>query len=325
MDFRSLTYFITVAQELNFTRAAEKLNMSQPPLSNQIHALEDEMGVTLFIRGKRHLTLTEEGKLLLHRSLQILEMAEKTKRDISYMKEGLSGKLTIGLVEGRPPFMIARWIAGFHEEFPLVHFEMWNGSTDDVLDRLNRGLVDLALIAAPYDEEHLQGMSIEKSPWVAIMSKDSPLAQLPGNTIALSQLESYPLIIPRRDSRIAEMRQWFDEAGINPQILCELSSYVDAVALAEQNAGIAIFAQGTYTPNNLIDVRMLTDPVRIVENVLVHPKDRPLNALCREFINYVSDFLEEDRIHSERFHVKEEVFELPSDFSDESEDEPTGF
>lgn len=313
MDFRSLTYFVTVARELNFTRASEKLNMSQPPLSNQIRLLEEELGVRLFIRGKRHLTLTEEGKLFFHRAVQILEMADKTKRDIAYMKEGLSGKLTLGLVEGRPPFMIARWIAGFHEEFPLVRFEMWNGSTDDVLDRLNRGLVDLALIATPYDEEHLEGIMIEKSPWVAIMSREHPLAQTPGNTLSLSELGDVPLIIPRRDSRIIEMRQWFREAGIEPHILCELSSYVDAVALAEQNAGVAIFAQGTYTPNNLVEIRMLTDPVRIVENVLVWPKDRPLNSLSREFLNYVNDFLEEDQMHSERFQVREDVFELPPD------------
>ena len=83
MDFRVLQYFVTVAQELNFTRAAEKLQMSQPPLSNQIRALEEELGVQLFIRGKRRLTLTDAGTLLFQRSVQMLELAEKTRRDIS--------------------------------------------------------------------------------------------------------------------------------------------------------------------------------------------------------------------------------------------------
>ena len=77
MDFRSLQYFIAVAQELNFTRAAEKLQMSQPPLSSQIKALEEELGVQLFIRGKRRLTLTEAGTLLLQRAVQMMELSEK--------------------------------------------------------------------------------------------------------------------------------------------------------------------------------------------------------------------------------------------------------
>ena len=79
MDFRSLQYFIAVAQELNFTRAAEKLQMSQPPLSSQIKALEEELGVQLFIRGKRRLTLTEAGTLLLQRAVQMMELSEKTE------------------------------------------------------------------------------------------------------------------------------------------------------------------------------------------------------------------------------------------------------
>ena len=85
MDLRSLKYFVVVAQELNITRAAEKLNMSQPPLSNQIKALEEDLGVTLFIRGKRHLQLTEAGSLLLRRANQVLELADKTRQELREM------------------------------------------------------------------------------------------------------------------------------------------------------------------------------------------------------------------------------------------------
>ena len=146
MDFRVLTYFTVVAQELNFTRAAEKLNMSQPPLSNSIRQLEEDLGVDLFIRGKRHLTLTEEGAFFLHRAQEMLEMADKTRSDLSSMRGGLSGRLTLSIVEGRPPFLASQWIRGFHEEYPLVRFEMWNGSSDDVIERLAHGLADLAVI-----------------------------------------------------------------------------------------------------------------------------------------------------------------------------------
>ena len=98
MELRTLRYFITVAQELNITRAAEKLNMSQPPLSNQIRGLEEELGVRLFIRGKRRLTLTDEGSLLLRRAVQLLDLADKTRQELATMKDGVSGTICLGMV-----------------------------------------------------------------------------------------------------------------------------------------------------------------------------------------------------------------------------------
>ena len=112
MDLRTLRYFTVVAEELNITHAAERLCMSQPPLSNQMKALEEELGVKLFIRGKRQLQLTDAGRLLLLRATQILDMTEKAQREVMSLEGGMSGTINLGIVEGRAPFLIARWIAG---------------------------------------------------------------------------------------------------------------------------------------------------------------------------------------------------------------------
>ena len=106
MELRTLHYFTVVAQELNITRAAEKLNMSQPPLSNQIKALEEELGVQLFLRGKRRLELTEEGSLLLRRAIQIQELTDKTRQEISSLREGMTGTIYLSMVAGRAPFVV---------------------------------------------------------------------------------------------------------------------------------------------------------------------------------------------------------------------------
>ena len=95
MDFRTLQYFVTVAEELNFTRAAEKLQMSQPPLSNSIRQLEEDLGTQLFIRGKRRLTLTEAGELLLRRSRQILRLSDKTRLDLQSLGSTLTGQIGV--------------------------------------------------------------------------------------------------------------------------------------------------------------------------------------------------------------------------------------
>ena len=289
MDLRTLRYFTVVAEELNITHAAERLCMSQPPLSNQMKALEEELGVKLFIRGKRQLQLTDAGRLLLLRATQILDMTEKAQREVMSLEGGMSGTINLGIVEGRAPFLIARWIAGFKEEFPNVKYSMWNGSSDDVLDRLRQGLVDLAVIAAPYDTEHLEGITVGRGPWVAIMSRTNELAQLPGDEISLQSLAGKPLIVPSRPSRIDAIRAWFSEAEAEPKIICTLSNYLDAIAMSELDIGITIFPRTTYTPNDLLVTKIITEPARQIEYVLVRMKNREPTELMTEFINFVRD------------------------------------
>ena len=294
MELRTLHYFTVVAQELNITRAAEKLNMSQPPLSNQIKALEEELGVQLFIRGKRRLELTEEGGLLLRRAVQIQELADKTRQEIASLREGMTGVIYLSMVEGRAPFLAARWIAGFREEFPLVRYNLWNGSSDDVLDRLHKGLADLAVIAAPYDTEHLEGFPVGREPWIAMLHPDHPLAQPIGDTIPLSSLVGEPLIVPSRKSRVDAIRRWFGEVGAEPHILCEMSNYMDAVALTSQGVGISIFPQTVDVSNGLVVSKVVIQPSRQVEYILVWNRGQPPSGLTREFIHFVQENLRND-------------------------------
>ena len=294
MELRTLHYFTVVAQELNITRAAEKLNMSQPPLSNQIKAPEEELGVQLFIRGKRRLELTEEGGLLLRRAVQIQELADKTRQEIASLREGMTGVIYLSMVEGRAPFLAARWIAGFREEFPLVRYNLWNGSSDDVLDRLHKGLADLAVIAAPYDTEHLEGFPVGREPWIAMLHPDHPLAQPIGDTIPLSSLVGEPLIVPSRKSRVDAIRRWFGEVGAEPHILCEMSNYMDAAALTSQGVGISIFPQTVDVSNGLVVSKVVIQPSRQVEYILVWNRGQPPSGLTREFIHFVQENLRND-------------------------------
>ena len=294
MELRTLHYFTVVAQELNITRAAEKLNMSQPPLSNQIKALEEELGVQLFIRGKRRLELTEEGGLLLRRAVQIQELADKTRQEIASLREGMTGVIYLSMVEGRAPFLAARWIAGFREEFPLVRYNLWNGSSDDVLDRLHKGLADLAVIAAPYDTEHLEGFPVGREPWIAMLHPDHPMAQPIGDTIPLSSLAGEPLIVPSRKSRMDAIRRWFGEVGAEPHILCEMSNYMDAAALTSQGVGISIFPQTVDVSNGLVVSKVVIQPSRQVEYILVWNRGQPPSGLTREFIHFVQENLRND-------------------------------
>ncbi|MCR5138036.1 MAG: LysR family transcriptional regulator [Oscillospiraceae bacterium] len=310
MDLRSLNYFVAVAEERNFTRAAERLNMSQPPLSAQIKSLEEELGVQLFIRGKRQLTITDAGALLFRRARQILELSEQTRQEIHSM-EGLVGNLNISLVEGRGPYLLARWIAGFREEFPKVSIHLWNGSGDEALERLHRGLADIALIATPYNAELLEGFRVGRGPWTAVFSKDHPLAQEEGLFLPLKKLVGQPLFIPSRRYRTDTIRKWFSEVGAEPMIVGDLSNYIDVVALAERNAGICIYPMTTYTHNELLVTKIITDSARQIGYALVWNRNQNLSDISREFVNYVQDCLEEEKSGTQSYWMPEEEYLPP--------------
>lgn len=292
MDLRSLNYFSVVAEEQSFTRAAQRLNMSQPPLSNQIKALEEELGTPLFIRGSRGVQLTEAGMLLYRRTAQLLDLAEKTREEVSSLAMGLSGTLCLGSVAGLAPFLAARWLAGFREEYPLVRFEIANGSSDDVIDQIQRGYIELGIIAAPYDSEHLDGIVVGDEPWCAFLSGTHPLAQAGTGPLPLKLLAGQPLIVPHRRSRIDEIRSWFRVAGAEPTIVGEHSNYVDVLAMARANVGICIFPQTAPEPMPGVVCRRIVEPSRWAKYLLVHKRCASMSELSQAFLDYVTDDLQ---------------------------------
>ena len=313
MDLRQLHYFVVVAEELNITRAAERLNMSQPPLSSQLKSLEDELGVQLFIRGKRRLTITDAGTHLFYRARQILELSDQTQLELQSMEAGLSGELSISLVEGRAPFFLARWMAGFRSEFPRVTVRLWNGSGDEAMERLHRGLADLALVATPFNPERLDGIIVGREPWTAIMSRNHPLAREEGDFLPLRKLVGQPLFIPSRRSRAEGIRAWFQELDAQPMVVGDLSSYIDAVALAEQNAGICIYPMTTYNESDLIVKKVITESSRQIEYALLWRRNERQSELQQEFINFVRDCMEEERLGTQPYIMPEREYLPPED------------
>ena len=294
MEIRELKYFMEVAQELNITRAAKKLNMAQPPLSRQIQALEEELGVSLFDRSRKKLQLTEEGKLLRIRAGQILELMEKTESEVRELTKGTSGTLYIGTVEGRGPNLVSKCIARFKKLYPKVYYEIWNGSTDDVLDRLQKGILDVALIMEPFNTEQLGSIIVDKVPWIAMIHNEHPLAKIPGDTIELSALAKEPIILPSRKSRVREVMGWFEEAGVEINMQAEMSSYLNARELTMQGVGIAIFPSTSdrERKNVWVTEKRLVNPERIASYALVWDKKKTLSVLGERFVNMVREVSE---------------------------------
>ena len=291
MELRHIRYFMAVAEELNFTKAAEKLHMAQPPLSRQIQDLEKELGARLFHRTPHMLKLTEEGVLFSQYAVQILELARRSAEGIRELHTGLTGTLYLASVEGHAPRLISEWIAGFHKLHPHVQYDLWNGSSDEVTDRVTKGLCDLGIITSPYSTEGLSVLPVYDEPWVAILPKDHPLALEDGDTIRLEKLSPFELIIPSRRSRLQEITGWFELSGNRPHILCRISNTLNAYMLVEQGLGIAIYpasANDIRTPDSIC-IRRITDPSVTVSYALIWKKNQNLSHAAEALIRYVRD------------------------------------
>ena len=287
MNLRTLHYFVTVAEELNITKAAEKLHMSQPPLSSQMKLLETELNTVLFIRGRRHLKLTESGQLLYRRAKEILSLADKTSAEIRSMSEGMTGTISIGLVEGMAPDIAAEWFEGFIKEYPGIKFRILDGSTDDLIEKLRGGIISLAVIAAPCDNSLLNSFRVGTEKMTALMSREHPLAAGKGREIKIADLKDEPLIVPSSRSVIELVYKWFRKIGTEPKIVCEMDSYLDAAALAGRRVGISIFPRTAYVPNDSLISKDIDAEEKNLEYLFVWRKGHPLPTIEERFIDHV--------------------------------------
>lgn len=295
MELRTLRYFITVAEELNITRAAEKLHMSQPPLSAQIKSLENELNTQLFIRGKRHLKMTESGQLLYRRAKEILSLTEKTQTEIQSMGAGMRGTISIGLVEGMAPDIASEWFAGFIGKHPNIRFRILDGSTDDLLEKLRSGLISLAVITSPCDNSLLHSFKVGEEQMAALMNKSHPLASRGGSEIHISDLKDENLIVPSRKALIEIIYRWFKEEGAEPKIVCEMDSYLDAAALAGRKVGISIYPRTAYIPNDSLVFKGIAGDDKLLEYLFVWRKGHPLPAIEEHFIDSVKEMVMKDK------------------------------
>lgn len=207
MDIRVLQYFLAVAREESITRAAERLRMTQPPLSRQLKDLEDELGKQLLIRGSKKVTLTEDGMLLRKRAEELVDLMEKTKAELTSSNENINGDIHIGCGETEAISFLAQAAWNLQQKHPLIHYHIYSGDAERVMERLDKGLIDFGLLVGPADVNKYDYIRLPlKDRWGVLMRKDSPLAEK--ESITAEDLWDKPLIISHQTSINSEMFSW---------------------------------------------------------------------------------------------------------------------
>ena len=198
MEFRALKYFLAVAKTGNITHAADQVFVSQPALSRQLMDLEEDLGVKLLERGKRHTALTEAGYLLKKRAEEIMALMDKTVDELSHAREGVSGSVRIGCGETEGMRTVARAIHDIRREYPHVRCHLSSMDGSGVRERLDKGMLDFGVLVQPdppNDYEHVEIGHTDR--WGILMRRDSPLAAL--ERIAPGDLAGQPLVISQQD------------------------------------------------------------------------------------------------------------------------------
>lgn len=210
MEIRTLRYFLEIAREKNMTHAAERLHVSQPTLSKQMAALEGELGCSLFIRGRASVSLTEEGMLLRERAEEIVSLAERTDEEFASMGAGSPGGVVgIGCAESHLVGYLGRALQAIRAQAPGVRVRIVSGDSDVAVDRLERGLVDFALIAEMPDLSRYSYLEMPGcDAWGLIMKSDDPLAGK--DRINVEDLLEVPLICSEQ-AMISDLPRWCGE------------------------------------------------------------------------------------------------------------------
>ena len=178
MEIRVLRYFLEIARAGNMTRAAETLHISQPTLSKQMKDLEQELGKKLFRRGSTSLSLTDEGMLLRKRAEDILEMVDKTADEFKSLGNITGGEVHIWCAESHQIKYLARTIKAFKESYPLFRYHLTSGNTEQVVERLDRGLIDFAVIVEPPNLSKYNYLEVpEVNTWGLVMKRDDALSK----------------------------------------------------------------------------------------------------------------------------------------------------
>ena len=204
MDIRILRYFLAVAREENITRAAESLHIAQPSLSKQLMELEQELGKQLLIRGKRKITLTEEGILLRKRAEDIVSLVEKTERDISSDSREISGEIVLG---GNPTHTLLAAASALQKQYPDIRFHFYRADATDITERLDHGSLDFSVLLQPPHTSRYESLALpDTSAWGVLMPRKDAFARLP--VIRREELLQMPLILHRRPGLQQDIADW---------------------------------------------------------------------------------------------------------------------
>jgi len=244
-ELRQLQCFVAVATELNFRRAAERLNMTQPPLSRQVQLLEHQLGVQLLERSKRSVRLTAAGRSFFHEAQSLLERAELAALTARKLSRGDGGSVALGLVSGAVYDFLPRVVVSVQRRYPDIELSMQEMNTFEQLEALRARRIDMGIVRSATVQREFEYACLVREPFVLAIPKSHPLAEVARPEIGM--LDREPLIL-------YSLSGWqpfyellsgaFRSAGVEPNVVQYIGSTLTILALVNAGMGVALVPQG---------------------------------------------------------------------------------
>lgn len=292
MEIRVLQYFLAIAREQSISGAAEFLHISQPTLSRQIRDMEDELGKQLFIRGNRKITLTEEGMILRKRSEEILGLVKKTEDEIAVTDDISEGDIYIGAGETNAIHYLANCAHQLQLRYPGIRYHIASGDTRDVLEELDRGLIDFGLLFGSVDKSKYEFIEIPfQDVYGVLMRKDCELAKK--DSISPEDLWDKPIICNRNSyNNEDEVFKWLKKDNSEVNIIATYNLLYNASILVEEKIGYAIALDKIIDVSNESNLCFKPfDPPLYAYMSLIWKKYQILSKASEKYLNQMQKML----------------------------------
>lgn len=287
MDIRQLRYFCTICEEGQITAAAKKLHMAQPPLSQALQALEMELGVSLLKRGARTIQLTEAGELLRERAEQILDLCDGVKNELLDQGIFTHKTLHVGIVSSSHNAFLVNGLRQFHEDYPNVSYQLREGNTFQILDMLQKGIIELGIVRTPFVQHQMKTYSLGKEAMVAVYAKEH--FSIETAILTLPELHQYPLIYYERYASL--IQELFMEYGLSANIICQNQDARTTLLWAKEGIGIAIVPKSACSQVDCRDLVLceIHEKRLQTEIMLIYRKDRYLSDTAQTLLSYFQE------------------------------------
>ncbi|WP_430534383.1 LysR family transcriptional regulator [Listeria rocourtiae] len=282
MEFRVLKYFLAVAREKNISKAAKSLHLSQPTLSKQLKELEEELGVMLFERGNREISLTEEGVFLLSKASEILSLVEKTTLNLQ-KEEIVAGEVYIGGGETRAMSLIAKIAKRMVEQYPNIKIRLFSGNADDVMAKLDNGLLDFGVIVNPANKQKYDHIALPQiDVWGLLVRRDHFLAHK--KVVLPADLIDIPLLISQQSLVSQQISEWFGKSLEELHIVGSYNLLYNASLMVEQGVGVAFCIDGIINTVGTDLIFVPLKPKLEASLSMIWKKNHPMSIAATKFL-----------------------------------------
>lgn len=284
MDIKQLRYFSTIAEEGQITRAAKKLHMAQPPLSQQLKLLEEEFGVPLLDRNGRNMELTEAGKVLYTRAKEILRRFEETVTEVKEVGEGVKGLLSLGCVKSCFSYIPER-LRYFREHFPLVTFRLHEGDSYRLANAIRNWEVELAIVRLPLELDDFSTLPLPNDRFVLVVPESWPNKK----AITIREIAEMPLMLLHRikgEGLYELVVNKFIKFGIEPNIVCQCPDAAMILSLVRAGVGATLLPKSTLLsfPTAGLKIMELEDLMIESESAIIWLKGKYLSKGAVRFL-----------------------------------------